>query len=70
MKKRRTPHPLRTWATNNGLKLGFLAAQAGISARTLATYLNDGGAPLVVRNAFETVTGGDVRADNWPEASA
>lgn len=64
-------HPLALWATQEGRKLKWLHEQAGISRTALADYMNSRKpAPRPVRLAFEVITAGKVKADEWPEASA
>lgn len=62
----KTKHPLSVWAKKNGVKLYHLAAQVDIGPNTLSMYLNGKASPpKVTRLAFELVTGGAVKADQW-----
>ena len=63
-------HPLLKWIKAEGKFIGIVASHAGISADRLAAYIKfRRPAPMPVRLAFEVVTGGAVKADDWPEAS-
>lgn len=66
MEKAKHTHPLFIWAKSNGVKLGFLADKVGIRASTLSEYLGGKSSPnMATRLAFELVTGGGVKADQW-----
>ena len=66
MEKPKHTHPLFIWAKANGVKLGFLADQVGIRASTVSEYLSGKSSPnTATRLAFELVTGGGVKADQW-----
>lgn len=59
-------HPLFKWSRETGRKLQWLAEEAGISKGALTQYIHyRHEAPKPVRLAFETITGGAVRHDQW-----
>ena len=61
-------HPVYKWAKAKGMLMHAIARQAGVTPETLSRYINGHkAAPQTTRLAFESVTGGDVKATDWPE---
>ena len=61
-------HPLVRWATRDGRKLMWLASASGISQSSLREYITGRRpAPMPVKLVFQTITDGEVKAEDWPE---